>query len=246
MVAIIEDLVRGVEESGRCPKATARVKQDGGVMFAGVAVATSCQIVLPVFGALFLIVGTVLTIASYRGPEADEDPEQYADRVNLTSNLRILGPCCLAIGICMLFSGIGLCMLSRRNRQNKMTFHCPVHGDFYPLSASSSNLLQTGKRSSLAMCGHLDSVEEMEGLPTPQCPHSNRSSLSTGAQASSPLPPIITSHTSSGFLTPNTLTVGDNTGSTHSLAVSYDVASFPHSRSSSVVSDKDAPADNPH
>lgn len=52
---------RGVEESGRCPKATARVKQDGGVMFAGVAVATSCQIVLPVFGALFLIVGTVLT-----------------------------------------------------------------------------------------------------------------------------------------------------------------------------------------
>ncbi|KAK9504319.1 hypothetical protein O3M35_010681 [Rhynocoris fuscipes] len=237
-------------------------------MCAGVAVASSCQIVLPVFGALFLIVGTVLTselpmivplyflfpithylkiiifvesfIASYRGPEADEDAEQYADRVNLTSNLRILGPCCLAIGIGMLLSGLALCLLSRRAKNQKMTFHCPVHGDFYPLSASSNSFLEGSRKRSLAMCGQMDSVEEMPGLPTPQCPHSNRNSLSTGAQgSSSPLPPVLVSHSSSGFLTPNTLTVGENSGSTQSLAVSYDVASFPHSRSSSVVSDKD-------
>lgn len=49
-----------VDLGGRCPKPTPRTKSDG-VMLAGVVVASSCQIVLPVFGVLFLIVGTVLT-----------------------------------------------------------------------------------------------------------------------------------------------------------------------------------------
>ncbi|XP_014254787.1 uncharacterized protein LOC106669667 isoform X2 [Cimex lectularius] len=217
-------------EDGRCPKATARRKQDASVIVAGVAVASSCQIVLPIFGALFFIVGTVLTIASYRGPENDEDPEQYADRVNLTSNLRVLGPCCLAIGLAMLLAGLGLFLLARRNKNKSLTFHCPLHGDFYPISSSHAHILSLSKRSSL-VCGQ--QLENGDNFPTPQCPHSNRSSLSYGPPPqSSPLPPV-TTHNTSGFLTPTNLTMGENSGSTQSLAISYDVASFPHSRSSS-------------
>lgn len=218
------------ELGGRCPKPTPRTKTDG-VMLAGVAVASSCQIVLPVFGVLFLIVGTVLTLASYRGPESDENPEDYLERVKLTSNLRVLGPCCLAIGLAMLLGGFSLCFLSRRAKKMKLAFRCPIHGDFYPISTSQGNLLSLSKRSSLGVCGRQES-EETIGLPTPQCPHSNRSSVSTGPpqpHGGSPLPPITTSASYSGLITP-TCQMGDTTGSTHSLAVSYDVASFPHSR----------------
>ncbi|BES95902.1 Hypothetical protein NTJ_08711 [Nesidiocoris tenuis] len=226
--------VRGAtEEQERCPKATPRAKQEPAVTLAGVAVASSCQIILPVFGALFCIVGTVLTIASYRGQEADELPEQYADRWSLTSNLRILGPFCLIVGAAMAGGGAGLIYLARRNKHNNLTFHCPLHGDFYPISASHSHLINMGKRSSLGMCARSESLDI---LPTPQCPHSNRSSLSTGpTQQHTPLPPIITS---TGYLTAsNLMQIGDSGGSTQSLALSYDVASFPHSRSTSPYGD---------
>uniref|UniRef100_A0A0K8SK78 Transmembrane protein n=2 Tax=Lygus hesperus TaxID=30085 RepID=A0A0K8SK78_LYGHE len=231
-VVTIDELLRGVEEGERCPKATARAKQEAAVTLAGVAVASSCQIILPVFGALFCIVGMVLTIASYRGQEANELPEQYADRVSRTSNLRILGPVCLAIGVGMAVAGATLIYIARRNKQNNITFHCPIHGDFYPISASHSHLLNMRKRSSLGIFGPADT----EVLPTPQCPHSNRSSVSTGPPAQlSPLPPVITS---SGYLTAsNLLQFGDSGGSTLSLAMSYDVASFPHSRSASPYPD---------
>ncbi|KAL1140851.1 hypothetical protein AAG570_000779, partial [Ranatra chinensis] len=141
----IEDVEEGCARGGgRCPKATqasAAKAEPGGLVVAGVAVATSCQVVLPIFGSLFLIVGTVLTVASYRGPEEGEDPEKYADRVNLTSNHRILGPCCLVVGLVMLSLGIALCVLSRRAKNHKLPFHCPIHGDFYPISPVNNNKL---------------------------------------------------------------------------------------------------------
>ncbi|XP_066907020.1 uncharacterized protein [Halyomorpha halys] len=219
-------------DSNRCPKPTLQTK-GGSVMLAGVAVASSCQIVLPIFGVLFLVVGTVLTLASYRGPESDEDPEQYLERVHLTSNLRILGPCCLAMGTGMLLAGVGLCLLSRRAKKMRLAFRCPIHGDFYPIS-SQLNFLSLSK-SSLGICSYRGSSDTL-GLPTPQCPHSNRSSVSTGPISGSPLPPITSSTSFSGLMTP-TFQVGDMTGSTQSLAVSYDVASFPHSREASPTRD---------
>lgn len=61
-----EDCVRSrVETTGlRCPAPTTRLrveKIEGGLMVAGVVVAANCQIILPVFGFLFLLVGCVLT-----------------------------------------------------------------------------------------------------------------------------------------------------------------------------------------
>lgn len=64
------------------------------------------------------------------------------DRIDLESrgetqrNLRILGPICIVFGIGMLLFAIMLRFLSKkaRERQTRIGFYCPVHGDFYPLS----------------------------------------------------------------------------------------------------------------
>ncbi|KAF7264884.1 hypothetical protein GWI33_021984, partial [Rhynchophorus ferrugineus] len=48
----------------RCPTPLSRLrveKIEGGLMVAGVVVAANCQIILPIFGFLFLLVGCVLT-----------------------------------------------------------------------------------------------------------------------------------------------------------------------------------------
>lgn len=47
-----------------CPGPFSRLrveKIEGGLMVAGVVVAANCQIILPIFGFLFLLIGTVLT-----------------------------------------------------------------------------------------------------------------------------------------------------------------------------------------
>jgi hypothetical protein len=105
-------------------------------MVAGVVVAANCQLALPAFGFLFILVGIVLTAASYRGPGQDEGPDHYAARVAFTGNSRVLGPACIVVGAVMLAAGVGLCLLTRRvrRRERRVGFHCPLHGDFYPLS----------------------------------------------------------------------------------------------------------------
>ena len=71
---------------GRCTAPISKVrveKIEGGLMVAGVVVAANCQVALPAFGFLFILVGAVLTAASYRGPGQDEKPDHYAARVNI-------------------------------------------------------------------------------------------------------------------------------------------------------------------
>ena len=123
----------------RCPAPISRLrveKIEGGLMVAGVVVAANCQVALPAFGFLFMLVGAVLTAASYRGPGQDEGPDHYAARVAFTGNSRVLGPACIVVGAVMLAAGVGLCLLTRRarRRERRVGFHCPLHGDFYPLS----------------------------------------------------------------------------------------------------------------
>ncbi|XP_066599880.1 uncharacterized protein [Prorops nasuta] len=123
----------------KCPTPISRLrveKIEGGLMVAGVVIAANCQIALPAFGFLFMLAGAVLTAASYRGPGEDEDKNSYAARIAFTGNSRILGPICIVVGALMLALGVLLCMLTRRarKRQRRVGFHCPVHGDFYPLS----------------------------------------------------------------------------------------------------------------
>ena len=46
----------------RCPSARLRVEKiEGGLLVAGVVVAANCQLALPAFGTLFILVGCVLT-----------------------------------------------------------------------------------------------------------------------------------------------------------------------------------------
>lgn len=73
----------------KCPTPISRLrveKIEGGLMVAGVVIAANCQIALPAFGFLFMLVGAVLTAASYRGPGEDEDKDSYAARIAFTGS----------------------------------------------------------------------------------------------------------------------------------------------------------------
>ena len=98
----------------------------------------------------------LIPAASYRGPGEDEDKDSYAARIAFTGNSRILGPICIAVGLLMLCLGGLLCALTRRarRRERRVGFHCPLHGDFYPLSpAQGAKLL--GKFELKTFCSML-------------------------------------------------------------------------------------------
>ncbi|KAJ2952033.1 hypothetical protein O0L34_g4295 [Tuta absoluta] len=233
-----EPLVRAPVGKPRCPPAISRLrveKVEGGLAVAGVVVAANCQIVLPIFGFLFMLVGCVLTAASYRGCGENEEPDHYAERIAFTGNSRVLGPVCIVAGALMTIAGVVLCILMRaaQRRQRRLAFHCPIHGDFYPLSpqntrkySSSPSGLWRRLRNWLGM------IEETE---TPKCPRS--AEPASPARADAPCPPPLP------FLVPSDSVVGmasvlgaplspeQTFGSIKSLAISREVASFPLSRS---------------
>ncbi|XP_050463839.1 uncharacterized protein LOC126857947 isoform X3 [Cataglyphis hispanica] len=239
----------------KCPTPISRLrveKIEGGLMVAGVVIAANCQIALPAFGTLFMLVGAVLTAASYRGPGEDEDKNSYAARIAFTGNSRILGPICIVVGALMLALGILLCMLTRRarRRERRVGFHCPLHGDFYPLSPVQGIKMfgVSGKDvSGWAKIPCLKNRASSKGgsgvggphVGPPQCPHSvlssTRSSVSSSPMSPcpTPMPFLVTSGSvSSGMVQ----TVGANLspdqtfGSIRSLSVTREVASFPLSR----------------
>ncbi|XP_063230374.1 uncharacterized protein LOC134535237 isoform X2 [Bacillus rossius redtenbacheri] len=228
----------------RCPPAISRLrveKIEGGLMVAGVVVAANCQVALPAFGFLFILVGIVLTAASYRGPGQDEEPDHYADRVAFTGNSRVLGPACIVVGAVMLAAGAGLWLLTRRarRRERRVGFHCPLHGDFYPLSPAPSARSQGSKQPAPWSLFWRGAARGAGFTAPPQCPHSSvsstRSSVSSAAASPcpTPLPFLVTSGSvSSGMvLAAGTNISPDQTfGSIRSLSVSREVASFPLSR----------------
>lgn len=228
----------------RCPAPISRLrveKIEGGLMVAGVVVAANCQIILPIFGFLFLLVGCVLTAASYRGPGEDEEPESYEARIAFTGNSRILGPACIVVGFFMLVAGCVLCVLTRRARRREQTigFHCPLHGDFYPLSpvTSSRTLGGVEKGGTCTLCWPRKKGPGAIAVGPPQCPHSQvsstRSSIASSphSQCPTPLPFLVNSGSVGGIVAPVAQLSPDQPfGSIRSLAAGREVASFPLSR----------------
>ncbi|KAE8748515.1 hypothetical protein FOCC_FOCC004810 [Frankliniella occidentalis] len=129
--------------------------------------------------------------ASYRGPGSDEGPENYAARIAFTGNSRVLGPACLSVGLLMLLAGGALCLLARRarRRETRLAFHCPLHGDFYPLSPITAYGPQrrTHAKSWLCRWWGRSSKTEVE-TTTPKCPHSTVSSSRSSVSSAPPSP----------------------------------------------------------
>lgn len=232
-----------------CPAPLSRLrveKIEGGLMVAGVVVAANCQIILPIFGFLFLLVGCVLTAASYRGPGEDEEPDHYAERIAFTGNSRVLGPACIVVGFLMLIASCMLCVLSYRARRRDQTvgFHCPLHGDFYPLSpVTSSKTLVIERNGKCSFCWPRKRGPGAIAVGPPQCPHSQvsstRSSVASSphSQCPTPLPFLVnTGPLISGVNVTSTAQhspVEQSFGSIRSLTVGREVASFPMSRTPS-------------
>ncbi|XP_011066987.1 PREDICTED: uncharacterized protein LOC105153688 isoform X1 [Acromyrmex echinatior] len=239
----------------KCPTPISRLrveKIEGGLMVAGVVIAANCQIALPAFGTLFMLVGAVLTAASYRGPGEDEDKNSYAARIAFTGNSRILGPICIVVGALMLALGVLLCMLTRRarRRERRVGFHCPLHGDFYPLSPVQGikMLGVSGKDvSGWPKIPCLKGRTSSKGgsgaggphVGPPQCPHSVLSSTRSSVSSSplspcpTPMPFLVTSGSVSSGMVQSVganLSPDQTFGSIRSLSVTREVASFPLSR----------------
>lgn len=143
----------------------------------------------------------------------------------------------------MLIAGFVLCVLTRRARRREQTigFHCPLHGDFYPLSPITSSRtiagVEKGNDGCSLLCWPRKRGPGAIAVGPPQCPHSQvsstRSSLASSphSQCPTPLPFLVTSGSVGGLVpVAAQLSPEQPFGSIRSLAVSREVASFPLSR----------------
>ncbi|XP_046684137.1 uncharacterized protein LOC124369955 [Homalodisca vitripennis] len=207
-----------------CPAPVPRVRVErveGGLLVAGVQIASTCQVALPVSAIIFLVIGSIITVIAYQGQTPEEDHEAYVLRVSNSTNSRVLGPVCLAIALLMMLAGILVCLLVKyaHSKEQKVCFHCPIHGDFFPIIPVPVSAV-TRHRSRLFR------RQSSPGAPPepPQCPYSNllsaRNSVSSGGSCPVPKP----------FVINNSLKCVEYFWP---LTVTHDIASFPASRTPS-------------
>ncbi|KAI5723672.1 hypothetical protein M8J76_009446 [Diaphorina citri] len=221
---------------------------------AGIPISHNCSKTLSAFGLIFMLIGIVLTITAYRGGMYENKLKTNGAPVDKskTEESKILGPACVVIAIAMWTLSLVLWYLMKKSRDKegaRIAFHCPLHGDFFPL------ILEEGKhhrrRREILSCfpcwtrsGPEDQKDNLTLELSPdevvQCPHStsryssNRSSLANVpatevSPCPTPVPFLVTTPS------PSTLVQASSTGSIllepygsiKSLSASHDVACFP-------------------
>lgn len=78
----------------------------------------------------------VHTVISYGWVTGGGDDDSKRKFYSKSNNGRLLGPICLVVSIVMFIATAVLRTISTnaRFRQTRVGFHCPVHGDFFPIS----------------------------------------------------------------------------------------------------------------
>ncbi|XP_025417957.1 uncharacterized protein LOC112688803 [Sipha flava] len=241
-----------------CPPATRRhqlqssavKKIDDGVVVWGITIGSNCQIALPVFGTLFLVVGVLLTVISYGWVTGSNEGDSKRKLYTTSDNGRLLGPICLIVSVVMFIATAVLRTISTnaRFRQTRVGFHCPVHGDFFPISPgpdprkfsfSMENIAETPWICKCLKRFKADSQETLAADDSPpQCPHhgvhGSVRSPSPTSTCPTPKPFLIFTDSAHGsgkdLYSGNTLFPDEPFGSIRSLSVpnnNLTVACFP-------------------
>lgn len=84
---------------------------------------------IPIKYYLFLVI-------SYGWVNSGGEDDSKRKLYTTSDNGRLLGPICLVVSVVMFIATAVLRTLSTnaRFRQTRVGFHCPVHGDFFPIS----------------------------------------------------------------------------------------------------------------
>lgn len=82
------------------------------------------------------VVVSFSTVISYGWVTGSGDDDSKRKLYATSDNGRVLGPICLVVSVVMFVATAVLRILSAnaRFRQTRVGFHCPVHGDFFPIS----------------------------------------------------------------------------------------------------------------
>ncbi|KAK3880650.1 hypothetical protein Pcinc_014873 [Petrolisthes cinctipes] len=100
--------------------------EGGGLSIQGVGLASNCHVTLCVFGVFFMLAGVILSYISYnatvKARMGNEDaPKGSTEAMSSVSQMRMIGPSFLVLGLLMLGLGISLFVLAKKiSRDEKM------------------------------------------------------------------------------------------------------------------------------
>ena len=82
-----------------------------GITIGGVFISANCSIIVIVMASIFVLVGAVLTAISYRPRDINEELDRFLSKEEWASQLKVIGPIFLVIGVVMLTLGLTFCIL---------------------------------------------------------------------------------------------------------------------------------------
>ncbi len=100
-----------------------------GITIGGVFISANCSIILIVMASIFILVGSILSAISFRPRDINEELDRFLSRQEWASQLKVIGPVTLVVGLIMLIMGTTFCFLGwkvtkddeRRFNESSMT-----------------------------------------------------------------------------------------------------------------------------